>query len=140
MINYLAVDQGQSTGGTSPFGQEGYHPEGIRVGPNGRNKKAVKVWEKRDYKNLDDSVELGTRNIKVALRRLRGLGVLLGVAAVVLLEPVARNTAPATAAAAMAASDYTQGSADAKDPLLLVLPWSCLRIGATGSALLAATA
>jgi uncharacterized protein with von Willebrand factor type A (vWA) domain len=59
------------TGGTSPFGQEGYHPEGIRVGPNGRNKKAVKVWDKRDFKNLDDSVELGTRNIKVALRRLR---------------------------------------------------------------------
>jgi uncharacterized protein with von Willebrand factor type A (vWA) domain len=59
------------TGGTSPFGQEGYHPEGIRVGPNGRNKKAVKVWEKRDYKNLDDSVQLGTRNIKIALRRLR---------------------------------------------------------------------
>jgi len=59
------------TGGTSPFGQEGYHPEGIRVGPNGRNKKAVKVWEKRDFKNLDDSVELGTRNIKVAMRRLR---------------------------------------------------------------------
>ena len=59
------------TGGTSPFGQEGYHPEGIRVGPNGKNKKAVKVWEKRDFKNLDDSVELGTRNIKIALRRLR---------------------------------------------------------------------
>ncbi len=59
------------TGGTSPFGQEGYHPEGIRVGPNGKNKKAVKVWEKRDYKNLDDSVQLGTRNIKIALRRLR---------------------------------------------------------------------
>jgi uncharacterized protein with von Willebrand factor type A (vWA) domain len=59
------------TGGTSPFGQEGYHPEGIRVGPNGKNKKAVKVWEKRDFANLDDSVELGTRNIKVALRRLR---------------------------------------------------------------------
>ncbi|RLQ22927.1 VWA domain-containing protein [Seongchinamella sediminis] len=59
------------TGGTSPFGQEGYHPEGIRVGPNGRNKKAVKVWEKRDFRNLDDSVELGTRNIKVAMRRLR---------------------------------------------------------------------
>ncbi|MBT4520470.1 MAG: VWA domain-containing protein [Halieaceae bacterium] len=59
------------TGGTSPFGQEGYHPEGIRVGPNGRNKKAVKVWDKRDFKNLDDSVELGIRNIKVALRRLR---------------------------------------------------------------------
>lgn len=59
------------TGGTSPFGQEGYHPEGIRVGPNGKNKKAVKVWDKREFKNLDDSVELGTRNIKVALRRLR---------------------------------------------------------------------
>jgi uncharacterized protein with von Willebrand factor type A (vWA) domain len=59
------------TGGTSPFGQEGYHPEGIRVGPNGKNKKAVKVWDKRDFKNLDDSVELGTRNIKVAMRRLR---------------------------------------------------------------------
>jgi len=59
------------TGGTSPFGQEGYHPEGIRVGPNGRNKKAVKVWDRRDFKNLDDSVELGTRNIKIALRRLR---------------------------------------------------------------------
>jgi uncharacterized protein with von Willebrand factor type A (vWA) domain len=59
------------TGGTSPFGQEGYHPEGIRVGPNGKNKKAVKVWEKRDFANLDDSVELGTRNIKVAMRRLR---------------------------------------------------------------------
>ncbi len=59
------------TGGTSPFGQEGYHPEGIRVGPNGGNKRAVKVWDRRDFKNLDDSVELGTRNIKVALRRLR---------------------------------------------------------------------
>ncbi len=59
------------TGGTSPFGQEGYHPEGIRVGPTGKNKKAVKVWEKRDFANLDDSVELGTRNIKIALRRLR---------------------------------------------------------------------
>lgn len=59
------------TGGTSPFGQEGYHPEGIRVGPNGKNKKAVKVWDKRDFKNLDDNVELGTRNIKIAMRRLR---------------------------------------------------------------------
>ncbi len=59
------------TGGTSPFGQEGYHPEGVRVGPNGRNKKAVKVWDKREFKNLDDSVELGTRNIKIAMRRLR---------------------------------------------------------------------
>jgi uncharacterized protein with von Willebrand factor type A (vWA) domain len=59
------------TGGTSPFGQQGYHPEGIRVGPNGGNRKAVKVWDKREFKNLDDSVELGTRNIKVAMRRLR---------------------------------------------------------------------
>jgi uncharacterized protein with von Willebrand factor type A (vWA) domain len=59
------------TGGTSPFGQQGYHPEGVRVGPNGGNKKAVKVWDKRDFKNLDDSVELGTRQIKMALRRLR---------------------------------------------------------------------
>jgi uncharacterized protein with von Willebrand factor type A (vWA) domain len=59
------------TGGTSPFGQEGYHPEGIRVGPNGKNKKAVKVWEKREFANLDDSVQLGTRNIKIAMRRLR---------------------------------------------------------------------
>jgi uncharacterized protein with von Willebrand factor type A (vWA) domain len=59
------------TGGTSPFGQQGYHPEGIRVGPNGGNRKAVKVWDRRDFRNLDDSVELGTRNIKMALRRLR---------------------------------------------------------------------
>ena len=59
------------TGGTSPFGNDGYHPEGIRVGGEGKNKKAVKVWDRRDFKNLDDSVELGTRNIKVALRRLR---------------------------------------------------------------------
>jgi len=60
------------TAGTSPFGAEGYNPEGVRIGQKeGRHGKAVKVWDKRDYKNLDDSVELGTRNIKVALRRLR---------------------------------------------------------------------
>ena len=60
------------TGGTSPFGAYGYNPEGIRMGQDkGRHGKAVKVWDKREYKNLDDSVELGTRNIKVALRRLR---------------------------------------------------------------------
>jgi len=59
------------TGGTSPFGNDGYNPEGIRVEGAGKNRKAVKVWQKRKYKNLDDSVELGTRNIKVALRRLR---------------------------------------------------------------------
>ncbi|WP_300574284.1 VWA domain-containing protein [Phenylobacterium sp.] len=60
------------TGGTSPFGANGYHPEGVRIGQDkGRHGKAIKVWDKREYKNLDDSVELGTRNIKVALRRLR---------------------------------------------------------------------
>ena len=60
------------TGGTSPFGAYGYNPEGIRIGQNeSRNKKAVKVWDKREFKNLDGDVELGTRNIKVALRRLR---------------------------------------------------------------------
>ncbi|WP_295871669.1 VWA domain-containing protein [uncultured Zhongshania sp.] len=59
------------TGGTSPYGHSGYNPEGIRIGGESSNKKAVKVWERRDFKNLDDNVELGTRNIKVALRRLR---------------------------------------------------------------------
>jgi len=59
------------TGGTSPFGHSGYHPEGIRVGGESRNKSAAKVWEKRQFKDLDDSVELGTRNLKVALRKLR---------------------------------------------------------------------
>ena len=59
------------TGGTSPFGHSGYHPEGIRVGGESRNKSAAKVWEKREFRNLDDSVELGTRNLKVALRKLR---------------------------------------------------------------------
>jgi uncharacterized protein with von Willebrand factor type A (vWA) domain len=60
------------TAGTSPFGAYGYNPEGVRIGQHGsRNRKAVKVWDRREYRNLDDSVELGTRNIKVALRRLR---------------------------------------------------------------------
>ena len=60
------------TGGSSPFGNSGYHPEGIRVGgESAGNRTAVKVWDQREYRNLDDSVELGTRNIKVALRRLR---------------------------------------------------------------------
>ncbi|MBD2858515.1 VWA domain-containing protein [Spongiibacter sp. KMU-158] len=59
------------TGGTSPFGHSGYNPEGIRIGGESRNKKAVKVWEQRQYRDLDDGIELGTRNIKVALRRLR---------------------------------------------------------------------
>jgi uncharacterized protein with von Willebrand factor type A (vWA) domain len=60
------------TGGTSPFGAHGYNPEGVRIGQEtGRHGRAVKVWDKREFKNLDDTVELGTRNIKVALRRLR---------------------------------------------------------------------
>ena len=60
------------TGGRSPFGAYGYNPEGIRVGQDGsRHRRAVKVWDRREFKNLDGSVELGTRNIKVALRRLR---------------------------------------------------------------------
>ncbi|WP_421932594.1 vWA domain-containing protein [Phenylobacterium sp.] len=63
---------GQGPKGDSPFGANGYHPEGVRIGQEkGRHGKAIKVWDKREYKNLDDSVELGTRNIKVALRRLR---------------------------------------------------------------------
>jgi len=60
------------TAGTSPFGAYGYNPEGVRIGQDqSRNRSAVKVWDQREYRNLDDSVELGTRNIKVALRRLR---------------------------------------------------------------------
>src|SRR5581483_1753674 len=59
------------TGGTSPFGNSGFNPEGIRIGGEGGGKSAVKVWEQREYRNLDDSVELGTRNIKIALRKLR---------------------------------------------------------------------
>ena len=60
------------TGGTSPFGAYGYNPEGIRMGQEeGRQGRAVKVWDRRDYRNLDDTVELGTRNIKLALRQLR---------------------------------------------------------------------
>lgn len=60
------------TGGTSPFGANGYNPEGIRIGQDkSRHRRATKVWDKREFKNYDDSVELGTRNIKVALKRLR---------------------------------------------------------------------
>jgi uncharacterized protein len=60
------------TGGTSPFGANGYNPQGIRIGQaGGRNKSAVKVWDQRAYRDYDDTQELGTRNIKVALRRLR---------------------------------------------------------------------
>lgn len=60
------------TGGSSPFGHGGYHPEGIRVGgPSAGNRTAVKVWDKREYRDYDDQQELGTRNFKMALRRLR---------------------------------------------------------------------
>jgi len=60
------------TAGTSPFGAMGYNPEGVRIGQDrSRHGRAVKVWDRREYRNLDDSVELGTRNIKLALRRLR---------------------------------------------------------------------
>ncbi|MCE3519732.1 hypothetical protein LXJ58_33810, partial [Escherichia coli] len=60
------------TAGTSPFGAYGYNPEGVRIGQDeSRNRRAVKVWDKREFRNFDDSVELGTRNIKVALKRLR---------------------------------------------------------------------
>jgi len=60
------------TAGTSPYGAHGYNPEGVRIGQDhNRNFRAVKVWDKREFKDLDDTLELGTRNIKVALRRLR---------------------------------------------------------------------
>ena len=60
------------TGGTSPFGADGYNPEGVRIGQDkSRHRRATKVWDKREFKNYDDSVELGTRNIKVAMKRLR---------------------------------------------------------------------
>jgi uncharacterized protein with von Willebrand factor type A (vWA) domain len=60
------------TQGTSPFGANGYNPEGIRIGQQGsRNRRAVKIWDQREYRNFDDDVELGTRNMKLALRKLR---------------------------------------------------------------------
>ena len=60
------------TGGTSPFGAYGYNPEGVRIGQaDSRHRRAVKVWDKREFRDLDDGVELGTRNLKLALRRLR---------------------------------------------------------------------
>jgi uncharacterized protein len=59
------------TGGTSPYGHSGYNPEGVRIGGESKHKRALKVWEKRQFQNLDNTKELGTRNIKIALRRLR---------------------------------------------------------------------
>jgi uncharacterized protein len=59
------------TGGTSPYGNGGYNPEGVRIGGESKHKRAVKVWDKREFQNLDHTRELGTRNIKIAMRRLR---------------------------------------------------------------------
>src|SRR6202790_4989727 len=60
------------TAGTSPFGAHGYNPEGVRIGQHeGKPRRAVKIWDRREFRNLDDTIELGTRNIKIALRRLR---------------------------------------------------------------------
>jgi len=81
------------TAGTSPFGAYGYNPEGVRIGQDGsRNRRAVKVWDRRDFRNLDDSVEIGTRNIKVALRRLRQFA-RLGAAEELDLDDTIRSTA-----------------------------------------------
>jgi uncharacterized protein len=59
------------TGGTSPYGNSGYNPEGVRIGGESKHKRALKVWDQREFRNLDNTRELGTRNVKVALRRLR---------------------------------------------------------------------
>jgi uncharacterized protein with von Willebrand factor type A (vWA) domain len=80
------------TGGTSPFGNSGYNPEGVRIGGSGGQKSAVKVWDKREFRNLDDSIELGTRNIKVALRRLRKFA-REGAADVLDIDDTIRSTA-----------------------------------------------
>ncbi len=81
------------TGGTSPFGADGYNPEGVRIGQDrSRHRRAVKVWDKREFKNLDDSVEIGTRNIKLALRRLRKWA-REGAAEELDLDATIRNTA-----------------------------------------------
>ncbi|TXH06340.1 MAG: VWA domain-containing protein [Nevskiaceae bacterium] len=80
------------TGGTSPFGNSGYNPEGVRIGGSGGQKSAVKVWDKREFRNLDDSIELGTRNIKIALRRLRKFA-REGAADVLDIDDTIRSTA-----------------------------------------------
>ena len=80
------------TGGTSPFGHSGYHPSGIRIGGDSQHNRAVKVWQKREYRNLDDSVELGTRNLKIALRRLRRFA-REGAAELLDLDDTIRSTA-----------------------------------------------
>ena len=81
------------TAGTSPYGAKGYNPEGVRIGQEeGRNGRAVKVWDKREYRNLDGEVELGTRNIKLALRRLRRFA-REGAAEILDLDDTVRSTA-----------------------------------------------
>jgi len=81
------------TAGTSPFGAYGYNPEGVRIGQHeSRNRRAVKVWDRREFRNFDSEVELGTRNIKVALRRLRRFA-REGAAEVLDLEDTVRSTA-----------------------------------------------
>ena len=80
------------TNGTSPFGHGGYNPEGVRIGGQSQHRRAVKVWEKRQYRNLDDSLELGTRNIKLALRRLRKFA-REGAADILDLDDTIRSTA-----------------------------------------------
>lgn len=80
------------TGGTSPFGHGGYHPEGVRIGGEGRQRRAAKVWEQRQFRDLDDQVELGTRNIKIALKGLRRLA-REGVAEELDLDGTIRGTA-----------------------------------------------
>ena len=81
------------TAGTSPFGAYGYNPEGIRIGQKeSRHRRAVKVWDKREFRNLDDNVELGTRNIKVALKRLRNFA-RQGAAEELDLDDTIRSTA-----------------------------------------------
>ncbi len=81
------------TAGRSPFGAYGYNPEGVRIGQKeSRHRRAIKVWDKREFKNLDDSVELGTRNIKVALRKLRQLA-RTGEASELDLDGTIRSTA-----------------------------------------------
>ncbi|MBC7779735.1 MAG: VWA domain-containing protein [Proteobacteria bacterium] len=81
------------TGGTSPFGAYGYNPEGVRIGQHeSRQRRAVKVWDRREFRNFDSAVELGTRNIKVALRRLRRFA-RLGAASELDLDDTVRSTA-----------------------------------------------
>jgi uncharacterized protein with von Willebrand factor type A (vWA) domain len=80
------------TGGTSPFGHGGYNPAGVRIGGESTHRRAVKVWEKRQYRNLDDNCEIGTRNIKVALRKLRKFA-RTGVAEELDLDDTIKSTA-----------------------------------------------